>query len=129
MFEDQKFYKCKHCGNLVGMIYNSGAPLTCCDNEMEELVPNTVDAAVEKHLPVIKVESNKVTVTVGSTLHPMTEAHHIVWIYLKTSMGGQRKGLEIGMKPEAAFMLIEDEEALEAFAYCNLHGLWKADVK
>jgi superoxide reductase len=111
------------------MIYDSGAPLTCCGEEMKELIPNTSDGAVEKHVPVVKTEGNKVTVTIGSTIHPMTEAHYIMWVYLKTEQGGQRKCFKPGEKPEAVFLLTDDDKPLEAFEYCNLHGLWKADIK
>ena len=128
MCKDQKFFICKHCGNIVGMIHSSGAPLTCCGDKMTELVPNTVDAAVEKHVPVVEVEGNTMSVTVGSVEHPMTQQHHIAWIYLMTENGGQRKCLEVGKKPHAVFALTDDEKPVAAFAYCNLHGLWKADI-
>ena len=123
----KKFYLCKHCGNLVGMIYNSGAPLICCGEEMMELVPNTTDAAQEKHVPVVTVEGNKITVEVGSVPHPMEEAHYIQWIYLLTENGGQRKALKPGNAPKAVFELVDDK-AVAALEYCNLHGLWKADI-
>ncbi len=122
-----KFFVCKHCGNLVGMIFNSGVPMVCCGENMTELVPNTTDAAQEKHVPVVTVEGNKVTVEVGSVAHPMEEAHYIQWIYLQTEKGGQRKSLNPGDGPKAVFELIDDK-AEAALAYCNLHGLWKADI-
>ena len=122
-----KFFVCKHCGNLVGMIFNSGVPMVCCGENMTELVPNTTDAAQEKHVPVVTVEGNKVTVEVGSVAHPMEEAHYIQWIYLQTEKGGQRKSLNPGYAPKAVFELIDDK-AEAALAYCNLHGLWKADI-
>ena len=122
-----KFFVCKHCGNLVGMIFNSGVPMVCCGENMTELVPNTTDAAQEKHVPVVTVEGNKVTVEVGSVAHPMEEAHYIQWIYLQTQKGGQRKSLNPGDAPKAVFELIDDK-AEAALAYCNLHGLWKADI-
>lgn len=123
----KKFYLCKHCGNLVGMINNSGVPIICCGEEMMELVPNTTDAAQEKHVPVVTVDGNKVTVGVGSVPHPMEEAHFIQWIYLLTENGGQRKALKPGNAPKAEFQLVDDK-AVAALAYCNLHGLWKADI-
>lgn len=122
-----KFYLCKHCGNFVGMIYNSGVSMICCGEPMTELVPNTVEAAHEKHLPVVNVSGNTVTVKVGSVEHPMLEAHYIEWIYLETKNGGQRKALHPGDKPEATFELIDDE-AVAAYAYCNLHGLWMTEI-
>ncbi len=123
-----KFLRCNHCGNLVGMIHDSGVPIICCGEPMEVLKPGTTDASQEKHVPVIKVEDQKVTVTVGSVPHPMEEKHYIEWIYLKTAQGGQRKALKPGDPPVAEFALTEGDQALEAYEYCNLHGLWKADV-
>lgn len=123
-----KFLRCNHCGNLVGMIHDSGVPIICCGEPMEVLKPGTTDASQEKHVPVIKVEGQKVTVTVGSVPHPMEEKHYIEWIYLKTAQGGQRKALKPGDSPVAEFALTEGDQALEAYEYCNLHGLWKADV-
>lgn len=128
MKEAQKFYFCKHCGNLVGMVEDSGVVPVCCGEPMIELKANTTDAATEKHVPVIKVDGKKVTVEVGSTPHPMTEAHHISWIYIQTEKGGQRKSLEHTGAPSASFMLTDDDKLIAAFAYCNLHGLWKADA-
>lgn len=125
--KNARFYLCKHCGNLVGMIHNSGVPMICCGEPMVELVPNTTDAAQEKHVPVVEVSGSTVTVKVGSVPHPMTEEHWIQWIYLETSKGGQRKSLLPGDKPEAVFQLADDE-AVAAYAYCNLHGLWKKDI-
>lgn len=125
---DQKFYKCRLCGNFVSFIHNSGSPLTCCGEKMQEMVPNTSEGATEKHIPVIKIEGNTVTVTVGSTLHPMTEEHYIDFIYIHTEKGGQRKKLEPKAVPTAVFELVDDK-LIEAFAYCNLHGMWTAVAK
>lgn len=122
-----KFFICKHCGNLVGMIFNSGAPMVCCGDQMTELVPNTVEASHEKHLPVISVSGDKVTVKIGSVEHPMTDEHYIQWIYLETEHGGQRKALKPGDKPEAEFVL-DGDKMIAAYAYCNLHGLWETLV-
>jgi len=105
-----------------------GGTLVCCGKEMKELVPNTVDAAVEKHVPVVEVEGNKVTVKIGSVTHPMTEEHYIQWIYLETKEGVQAKCLQPGEEPKAVFMLNEGNEAVSAYEYCNLHGLWKKEV-
>jgi desulfoferrodoxin ferrous iron-binding domain len=122
------FYRCNHCGNIIGKVLDKGVPVFCCGEAMAELKPNTTDAASEKHVPVVKVDGNVLTVTVGSTLHPMTEAHLIEWIYIQTRQGGQRKSLKAGDKPEAVFALADGDEAVAAYAYCNLHGLWKADL-
>ncbi len=122
-----KFFVCEICGNLVGVVKESGVPLTCCGQNMTELIPGTSDGAVEKHVPVFKVENKKVTVTVGSVEHPMAEEHFIEWIALETAKGAQRKVLHPGDKPCAEFALTDDDEVVAVYAYCNLHGLWKAE--
>lgn len=124
---EQKFFRCKHCGNFVGLINNAGVPMICCGEEMEELVANAVEASTEKHIPVVTVEGDTVTVKIGSAAHPMTAEHHIAFIYLQTENGGQRKCLKVGAEPEATFKL-NDDTLQEVFAYCNLHGLWKASA-
>lgn len=126
---EKKFYICKHCGNMVGMIHNSGVSMICCGEPMTELKPNTVDAAQEKHLPVVAIEGNIVKVKVGSVEHPMTAEHHIAWIYLETAQGGQRKKLTVGGKPEAEFALTSGDKVLGVYEYCNLHGLWLTKVE
>lgn len=123
----QKFFICKKCGNMVGLIDNHGVPLSCCGETMTELVANTVEASAEKHLPVVTVEGDKVSVAVGSVLHPMEEAHHIAFIYLETEKGGQRKALKPGQEPKAEFALVDDK-LIAVYEYCNLHGLWKTEV-
>jgi len=127
--ENKRFYICKHCGNIIGMIHSSGVPVVCCGEDMQELVPNTSDGAVEKHVPVATVDGSKVTVQVGSAPHPMTEQHYIEWIYLLTDQGGQRKCLAPGDVPELTFALTEGDVPRVVYAYCNLHGLWLSEVK
>ncbi|WOO38387.1 MULTISPECIES: desulfoferrodoxin family protein [Clostridia] len=124
MKKEARFYKCKHCGNIVTFFYESGAPLTCCGDKMDELVANTTEAATEKHLPVVEKDGNTVTVCIGSVEHPMTEEHYIQWVYLETTKGILARFLEPGEKPKAVFNLT-DEEPVAAYEYCNLHGLWK----
>lgn len=126
--EEQKFFICKHCGNIIGLINDAGVSLVCCGEEMNELVPNTTDASVEKHVPAIKVDGNKVTIEIGSSPHPMTEQHYISWVYIQTEKGGQRKMLAPGEEPCVEFVLTDDDSLESAFAYCNLHGLWKASA-
>ena len=128
MCKEPKFYVCKHCGNFVGMIHESGAKMICCGDPMTEVVPNTTDAAQEKHVPVIAVNGNNVTVDVGSVPHPMTPEHHIAWIYLETTEGGQRKCLPVDGAPHAEFALTAGDKVIAAYEYCNLHGLWKASL-
>ena len=121
-----KFFKCKHCGKIIAVVNDVKVPTICCGEKMEELVANTEEAAHEKHIPVVKVEGRLVRVEVGSTLHPMLEAHFIEWIALETNRGNQRKVLKPGAEPKAEFALLEGEEVIACYAYCNLHGLWKA---
>ncbi|MEA4922578.1 MAG: desulfoferrodoxin family protein [Eubacteriaceae bacterium] len=124
----RKFLKCMHCGNIVGMIEDKGVPVVCCGDNMTELVPNTVDAAVEKHVPVATVDNNEISVKVGDVEHPMTDDHYIQWIYIETQQGGQKKTLKPGQKPAAQFTLAGGDKAVAAYAYCNLHGLWKKEL-
>ena len=126
--KDLKFYVCTHCGNLIETIHSSGFPMICCGEPMKELVPNTVEAAGEKHKPVIAVEGSTVTVTVGSVAHPMTDAHLIQWVVLETEQGVQRKTLTADAEPKAVFALAEGDKVVAAYAYCNLHGLWKTEA-
>lgn len=123
---NSKFYICRHCGNIIGMIESSGVPVVCCGQKMEKLEPNTTDASGEKHVPVLTVDGDKVGVSVGSVSHPMGDEHHIAWIYLETEKGGQRKALIVGEAPEAKFD-VTDDKVVGAYAYCNLHGLWYAE--
>lgn len=128
MANEQKFFICKHCGNLAGMINSSGVPMICCGEPMTELIPNTSDGAGEKHLPVIHSSGNTVTVEIGSVPHPMLENHYIQWIYLHTEKGGQRKNLSPGQEPKASFLLTDDDKVVAAYEYCNIHGLWKTEA-
>ncbi|MGL4985741.1 MAG: desulfoferrodoxin family protein [Treponemataceae bacterium] len=121
---EQKFFRCKHCGNLIGMIYNSGVKIKCCGEDMQELIANTTEAANEKHIPVVTQNGNKVTVTIGEVEHPMTEEHFIQWIYVQTEKGGHRHNFKAGDKPVAEFELVNDK-VVSVFEYCNIHGLWK----
>ena len=120
----KKLYKCNRCGSLVGKVHDGGGTLACCREDMEELVPKTADSATEKHLPVVEYNGNLVKVTVGSTLHPMTEEHHIQFIILETDLGYQRKPLKADGEPVATFAIQDGEKVLAAYEYCNLHGFW-----
>ena len=123
----QKFYICEHCGNLIGMIHDAGVPMMCCGQKMKKLEAGVVEASHEKHVPIVKIDGNIVNVSVGSVEHPMAEEHNIAWVYLQTNQGGQRKNLEVGKAPIVKFALA-DEKPIAVYAYCNLHGLWKADI-
>lgn len=125
--ENQKFLFCKHCKNLVAVVNDSNVPIICCGEPMIELVPGSVDASVEKHVPEVKVEGNKITVEVGSVIHPMIKEHYIMWIGLKTSKGFQIKHLTPEDAPKALFEII-DETPEVVYAYCNIHGLWNKEL-
>ena len=122
-----KFYRCSHCGNIIAFLENKGVPVLCCGQKMDEIIPGSVDAAAEKHVPVINLDGSTVTVCVGEAAHPMTEPHHIAWIVLETEHGFQKKDLDPTGEPCAVFSLADDK-AVAAYAYCNLHGLWKQDA-
>ena len=125
----RKFLLCRRCGSLIEMINDSGVTPICCGTDMNELTPNSVEAATEKHIPVVEIDGNIAKVTVGSTLHPMEEAHYIEWIYLETSIGIKRVKLNPKEEPIASFALLEEETVISAYAYCNLHGLWIKELK
>lgn len=122
---ETKFLICKHCGNIMEVVKESGVPVMCCGDKMSQIEANTSDGATEKHVPEVSVDGNKVTVVVGSVIHPMVEEHFIQWIYLKTDKGIQKKYLNPGEEPKAEFLLVDGEVVNEVYEYCNLHGLWK----
>ena len=124
---EMKFYRCEHCGQIVAIVKGTGVPIICCGQPMTEIIPGTVDAAVEKHVPVVEVNGSKVTVRIGSVEHPMLDEHYIEWIALQTKQGNQRKALKPGEAPEACFRICEGDEVVAVYEYCNLHGLWKAE--
>ena len=127
MKNNNRFYICEHCGNIVEMVNNAGVPLMCCGQKMTALEAGVVEASHEKHIPVASVNGSTVTVNVGSVEHPMADEHSILWVELVTDKGVQRKNLEVGKPPVVTFEL-SDEKPLEVYAYCNLHGLWKSDI-
>ena len=123
---EQKFYVCKHCGKIIAVVKESGVPVICCGQKMTEIVPGSVDAAAEKHVPVWTVEGNTVNVKVGEVAHPMLPEHYIEWVSLQSKCGNQRKQLRPGDAPEVSFALTDGDEVEAVYAYCNLHSLWKA---
>lgn len=125
---DLRFFYCKKCGDVAVKVVDCGCGLKCCGSDMEVLVPNTVDAAAEKHVPVIERDGQTVTVKVGSVEHPMAEDHYIQFIMLHTTRGTQMMRLRPGDKPQATFVLADGAEPIEAFEFCNKHGLWKAEA-
>ena len=123
-----KFYRCKHCGQIVAIVKETKVPVMCCGEAMEEIIPGVTDAAVEKHVPVFEEKDGIVSVTVGSVAHPMAEEHYIEWIALQTKSGNQRKTLKPGDEPKACFAICEGDEVEAVYAYCNLHGLWMTSL-
>lgn len=126
VMENSRFYYCKHCKNLVGMIQNSGVPIYCCGEKMVNLEPNEQEGT-EKHKPVVKVDGNTVFVSIGKISHPMEEDHYIEWVYLQTDIGGHRRALVCGSAPEAVFKLT-DETPVCVYVYCNKHGLYRTTI-
>lgn len=121
----EKYFICEHCGNIITKVEDKGVPVMCCGEKMKELIPGTVDAAVEKHIPVVEIDGNKVTVKIGEVEHPMMKEHYIQWISIYTDKGYQLRKLNPENKPEAVFYIQDDEKVSEVYEYCNLHGLWK----
>ncbi|MBO5057080.1 MAG: desulfoferrodoxin [Lachnospiraceae bacterium] len=121
-----KFYVCEHCGNIIEFAKNVGVPVMCCGQKMTELIPGTSDGAAEKHVPVVEVNGNQVLVKIGAVEHPMVKEHYIEWIVIETKKGIQKVNLTPGDAPAAEFLLTEGDEFVAAYAYCNIHGLWKA---
>ena len=122
---EMRFFRCAKCGQMVAIVKKKGCDIMCCGQPMEEIIPGTTDASVEKHVPVWKVEDNKVIVNVGAAPHPMLEEHYIEWVSLQTSTGNQRKALKPGDEPTVVFPLLEGDEVEAVYAFCNLHSLWK----
>ena len=123
----QRFFICEHCKNIIAMVKDNGVPVMCCGQKMIELIPGSIEASVEKHIPVFTVDNNKVYVFVGEAEHPMGEDHYIEWISIQTKQGNQRKCLNPEDKPAACFSVCDGDEIEAVYAYCNLHGLWKAE--
>lgn len=124
MAERNEVYKCEVCGNIVEVLHAGGGELVCCGEPMKLLVENTVDAAKEKHVPVIEKVSGGVKVLIGSVAHPMEEKHYIEWIEIIADGKVYRQYLAPGAAPEATFAV--EAADIAAREYCNLHGLWKA---
>jgi superoxide reductase len=124
MTERLQVYKCELCGNMVEMIHAGAGQLVCCGQPMKQMVENTVDAAKEKHVPVIEKVAGGYKVKIGGVPHPMEEKHYIEWVELVVGDHAYRQFLAPGQAPEAFFCV--EAEAVTAREYCNLHGLWKA---
>ncbi len=125
MTQRLEVYKCEVCGNIVEVLHEGGGELVCCGQPMKLFKENTVDAAKEKHVPVIEKTASGYKVNVGSVAHPMEEKHYIEWIELIADGKVYRKFLKPGDAPEAEFCI--EAASVSAREYCNLHGLWKKD--
>ncbi len=123
MAEKLEVYKCEGCGNIVEVLHGGGGTLVCCGTHMTLLKENSVDAAVEKHVPIVEKTADSVTVKVGEAAHPMLEKHYIEWVEIIADGKVYRQFLNPEDAPEATFNIAAD--AVTARAYCNLHGLWK----
>lgn len=123
-----KFFICENCGNIIEMIVDSGVNPYCCGTPMTELVPNTKEAATEKHIPVIDISDNHVVVTVGSVMHPMTPEHYIMWIMVETNTRKIKFDLTLNNEPKIEMDLEPNEEIKNVYAYCNLHSLWMKEI-
>lgn len=124
-----KFFLCTTCGNVVVKFVDSGVKVVCCGQQMQELIPSTDDSAVEKHLPVVENQKDgSIKVKIGTKRHPMTPDHHISFICLETERGIQVKYLMPDEEPEVVFPAVKDKPSA-VYAYCNIHGLWKTDIK
>lgn len=121
-----KFYKCRHCSNVIMKAVDSGVPVVCCGENMQELIPNTVDASGEKHVPVVtRLNDCRIKVEVGSIAHPMLPEHHIAFIYVENENGGIR--VDLTDKPETEICTCSGKP-VAVYEYCNLHGLWKTEL-
>ena len=120
------FFVCKHCGNIIAMIKNSGVPIQCCGEDMQEIIPGTQEASEEKHIPVYKTEGDTVIVSVGSVEHPMEPQHYIEWVCVESDDGFQYKRLSPNTPPKANFLLSKGDSVKAVYAFCNQHSLWKA---
>jgi superoxide reductase len=118
-------YKCSVCGNIVEVVHVGGGALVCCGKEMELQVENTTDGALEKHVPVVEKEGNKIKVKVGEVDHPMEETHYIEWIEILIDGISYKKFLKPGDQPMVEFCITTESDNITAREYCNLHGLWK----
>lgn len=127
MKNERMFLRCNICGNIVGVINDSGVTPVCCGEDMEHLLPNTTDAAQEKHVPAARREGGRIYVDVGSAPHPMTPEHHIAWVAVACGGRTQRVALDHTGKPAADFC--DEGGPCTVYAYCNLHGLWAAELK
>ena len=121
-----RFFRCRHCGNVIQKLVDSKVPVVCCGEQMQELIPGTTDASKEKHVPVVtRLDGCKIKIEIGSEPHPMLPEHHIAFIYVETENGGIR--IDLKDKPEALVCTCNGKP-LAVYENCNLHGLWKTEL-
>lgn len=123
-----KLYRCAHCGNIVELVIDNGVPVMCCGEAMQEIVANTTEAALEKHVPVLSIENGELIAKVGEVAHPMTDEHFITTIIAVLGNQTLRADLTPADEPIARFALGDYKGKVEVYEYCNLHGLWKAEI-
>lgn len=126
--QEPQFFACAQCGTIIEEISGNQEEYSCGGISLKKLTPNTSEGAQEKHLPVVEQNGRLLTVKVGSVYHPMTSEHSIEWVCLQTRKGSQRVYLSPDCEPVAQFALAEGDEAVAAYAYCNLHGFWKSEI-
>ena len=126
--QETQFFACAQCGTVIEEISGNQDEYPCSGRPLKKLTPNTSEGAQEKHLPVVEQDGKNITVKVGSVFHPMTEEHSIEWVSLQTRKGSQRVRLNPNAEPVAQFVLADGDEAVAAYAYCNLHGFWKTQI-
>ena len=124
-----KLLKCPICGNVVEVVEDHGVPVMCCGKPMVELTANTTDGALEKHVPVLSIDGDKLHVKVGEVSHPMTDEHLITTIIAVFNNQVLRVDLTSADQPEAVFAIGDYKGTIEVYEYCNLHGLWKATIE
>ena len=122
-----KFYKCAVCGQIIMVVEETASPVICCGKTMEEMVPGSVDADKEKHVPILDIKDRHAYVQIGETEHPMTPEHHISWSAMRTGNSITIRELIPGSHPHVCFTLGDTDKVSEILAYCNRHGLWKCD--
>ena len=124
----KRFFVCKHCGNLVAVVNDSKVPMVCCGEKMEELIPGTIEASHEKHIPVVEVNGDSLYIKVGEVEHPMIETHWITHIFVVMGNKVLKVSLNPNEKPEATVLLNGYKGKVEVYEYCNLHGLYKTEL-
>ena len=126
----KRYFRCKVCGQIIEIVKDTGVPVVCCGEPMEEIFPSTEEGVLgDKHVPVYKIKDKKVNVKIGSMPHPSTTEHYIEWIAIETSKGSQIKELKPGDAPEALFVIQDGELVKAIYAFCNIHSLWKTCIK